>query len=74
MFMSKCCKTAAAYGDMPLSVDKKPKKVTVILNPAANKRYLSNFFYLNKIILYFLMVYLGMPNQILKNIVLHYCT
>lgn len=44
MFMSKCCKTAAAYGDMPLSVDKKPKKVTVILNPAANKRYLSNYF------------------------------
>lgn len=38
MFMSKCCKTVSAYGDLPLSVDKKPKKVTVILNPAANKR------------------------------------
>uniref|UniRef100_A0A2H8TEM6 Acylglycerol kinase, mitochondrial n=1 Tax=Melanaphis sacchari TaxID=742174 RepID=A0A2H8TEM6_9HEMI len=38
MFMSQCCKTVSAYGDMPLSVDKKPKKVTVILNPAANKR------------------------------------
>lgn len=36
--MSKCCKTAMAYGDMPLPIDKKPKKVTVILNPAANKR------------------------------------
>lgn len=42
--MSKCCKTVAAYGDLPLSVDKKPKKVTVILNPAANKRYLKNHF------------------------------
>lgn len=40
MFMSNCCKTALTYGDMPLSVEKKPKKVTVILNPAANKRYL----------------------------------
>ncbi|CAI6343662.1 unnamed protein product [Macrosiphum euphorbiae] len=38
MFMSQCCRTVSAYGDMPLSVDKKPKKVTVILNPAANKR------------------------------------
>lgn len=42
--MSKCCKTVAAYGDLPLSVDKKPKKVTVILNPAANKRYLNNIY------------------------------
>lgn len=40
MFMSQCCRTVSAYGDMPLSVDKKPKKVTVILNPAANKRYI----------------------------------
>lgn len=39
MFMSNCCKTVSAYGDMPLSVEKKPKRVTVILNPAANKRY-----------------------------------
>ncbi|XP_026805197.1 acylglycerol kinase, mitochondrial-like [Rhopalosiphum maidis] len=38
MFMSQCCRTVSAYGDMSLSVDKKPKKVTVILNPAANKR------------------------------------
>lgn len=39
MFMSNCCKIVSVYGDMPLSVVKKPKKVTVILNPAANKRY-----------------------------------
>lgn len=39
MFMSDCCRTVATFGDQPLSIDKKPKKVTVILNPAANKKY-----------------------------------
>jgi len=43
MFMSQCCRTVSAYGDMSLPVDKKPKKVTVILNPAANKRYILFF-------------------------------
>jgi len=38
--MSQCCKIVSTYGNMPLPVDKKPKKVTVILNPAANKRYI----------------------------------
>lgn len=38
MFMTECCKTVALFGDKPISVEQKPKKVTVILNPAANKR------------------------------------
>ncbi|XP_050441791.1 acylglycerol kinase, mitochondrial isoform X2 [Adelges cooleyi] len=38
LFMTECCKKVAAYGDIPISADQKPKKVTVILNPAANKR------------------------------------
>ncbi|XP_050543355.1 acylglycerol kinase, mitochondrial isoform X2 [Daktulosphaira vitifoliae] len=38
IFMTECCKKVSLYGDTLISSDKKPKKVTVILNPAANKR------------------------------------
>lgn len=58
MFMSKCCKTVLAFGDMPLSIDKKPKKVTVILNPAANKRYLvDRFILINELIKLFISLF-----------------
>lgn len=32
------CEKAVEYGDIPAMYDY-PKKITVILNPAANKRY-----------------------------------
>lgn len=48
--MSKCCRTVSEYGDMPQPVDQKPKKVTVILNPAANKRYLVDNFNLTFVV------------------------
>ncbi|XP_046610154.1 acylglycerol kinase, mitochondrial [Neodiprion virginianus] len=36
--MRRYCEDAVRYGDMPLPVNLKPRHVTVILNPAANKR------------------------------------
>ncbi|XP_048507133.1 acylglycerol kinase, mitochondrial isoform X2 [Athalia rosae] len=36
--MRRYCEDAVRYGDMPLPTQLKPRHVTVILNPAANKR------------------------------------
>lgn len=37
--MRQCCKEAAKYGDIPCPTNVKPRHVTIILNPAAKKRY-----------------------------------
>ena len=36
--MRAYCEAAKLYGEVPISVDTRPRHVTVILNPAANKR------------------------------------
>lgn len=42
--MRKYCEDAVRYGDMPLPTKLKPRHVTVILNPAANKRKAKDLF------------------------------
>lgn len=39
--MRAYCEAAREIGEAPLPVDTRPRQVTVILNPAANKRYVT---------------------------------
>lgn len=41
------CKEAVKFGDEPLSPTRKPRHITVILNPVAKKRYMNNIFIFN---------------------------
>lgn len=36
--MRACCEEAAVYGEETLPVSRNPRSITIILNPAANKR------------------------------------
>lgn len=41
--MRQCCIDVARYGDTSCPTNVKPRHVTVILNPAAKKRFSQNF-------------------------------
>lgn len=41
--MRQCCEDVARYGDTSCPTNVRPRHVTIILNPAAKKRFLQNF-------------------------------
>nr|CAD7399356.1 unnamed protein product [Timema cristinae] len=44
--MRDYCEEAVKYGEQPLPLGSKPRQITVVLNPAANKRFKTYFFVL----------------------------